>query len=227
MVYNKSMEFYGELSASDYVSDKISEIEYINNKLKNDDGPFFSHTILTSNISLPSVLTDRKLFSYGSDAIDPQFEGILYKVDQKIAFRHRSVRERFFKFADKVSEVKPIIFSMSEIFSIFEDESFKRIISLRSINDMLDRSKILISVLTFETERVVNPATLQDLFGFTPAEGRLAVMLVNGKSVIECAEELGIRISTVREQLSNLFGKTRTSRQPELISMLSRLDLLV
>jgi DNA-binding CsgD family transcriptional regulator len=55
----------------------------------------------------------------------------------------------------------------------------------------------------------------------------LAVLLINGKSVIECADELGVRISTVREQLSNLFAKTRTSRQPELVSMLSRLDLLV
>lgn len=190
-------------------------------------GPFFSHKDLLSNIPLPSILTDGTKMYYGSNESVTDFEDLLCIVEGRIVFKNRQMRERFSDFATKIKEINPKIFNIRETFSIIEYGVFKSTINLKSVNDMFDRNKILISIIHFEIDRVIDHAVLAELFGLTPAEGRLAAMLVNGKSVIECAEELGVRVSTVREQLSNLFAKTRTSRQPELVAMLSRLDLLV
>lgn len=175
---------------------------------------------------LPSLLTDGAKMFYGTNESIADFDDLLCIVEGRIVFKNRKMRERFSDFAKKVQEINPKIFNIREAFSIIEYGVFKSTVNLKSINDALERNKILISIIHFEIDRVIDHAVLAELFGLTPAEGRLAAMLVNGKSVIECAEELGIRVSTVREQLSNLFAKTRTSRQPELVSMLSRLDLL-
>ena len=208
----------------DIFRDDINENRGISD---NKGGPFFSYHSLISNVSLPSVITDRNLVCHHAGGVDADFGEIMSVSEEKVVFRNRYVRERFFEFAKKVEEINPVIFSMSDVFSLFDHGAFQKIVSLRSLTDMFNRQKIMISVLNFDFQRAISPAVLQDLFGFTPAESRLAVLLINGKSVIECADELGVRISTVREQLSNLFAKTRTSRQPELVSMLSRLDLLV
>lgn len=64
---------------------------------------------------------------------------------------------------------------------------------------------------------------LADLFGLSPAEQRLGVLLVRGLTPEQCAEHVGTSINTVRSQLRALFRKTRTSRQAELVSLLVRL----
>jgi DNA-binding CsgD family transcriptional regulator len=58
------------------------------------------------------------------------------------------------------------------------------------------------------------------LYGFTPAEIKLAAALIAGKSIEEFALSQQIGISTVRTQLSSLFSKTGTKRQGELIALL-------
>lgn len=64
---------------------------------------------------------------------------------------------------------------------------------------------------------------LADLFQLTPAECRLAELIVQGLSPEECAGRVGVSINTVRTQLRALFRKTGTERQAEMIGMLSRL----
>jgi DNA-binding CsgD family transcriptional regulator len=54
-------------------------------------------------------------------------------------------------------------------------------------------------------------------FGLTPAEARLAVHLVTGKSLRSAAAKLGISYETARSQLKNIFNKTGTGRQAELV----------
>ena len=65
---------------------------------------------------------------------------------------------------------------------------------------------------------------LQQLFGLTPAEARVALALMDGDSPREAAERLGIRYQTVRNQLQSLYQKTMTSRQAELVLLLARLS---
>lgn len=62
-----------------------------------------------------------------------------------------------------------------------------------------------------------------ELFEFTPAECRLAELIVRGLSPEECARRLGISINTVRSQLRALFAKSGTQKQAELVGLLARL----
>jgi DNA-binding CsgD family transcriptional regulator len=60
-------------------------------------------------------------------------------------------------------------------------------------------------------------------YRLTPAERRLLVHLLVGETLLEAAELLGIRESTVRTHLSNLLAKTGTLRQADLIALVHRL----
>ncbi len=58
------------------------------------------------------------------------------------------------------------------------------------------------------------------LFGFTPAEARLARALCQGSTLDEAAAAFGTAANTVRVQLKALFKKTGTHRQAELLRVL-------
>jgi DNA-binding CsgD family transcriptional regulator/PAS domain-containing protein len=58
------------------------------------------------------------------------------------------------------------------------------------------------------------------IFGLSPAEGRLLPPLLRGSAPTEIAAELGVKISTVRSQLSSIFAKTGATRQQDLIRLL-------
>lgn len=62
--------------------------------------------------------------------------------------------------------------------------------------------------------------SLKQLYGLTPAEARLAVLLAKGHSLIEASAICGVSHNTVRSQLKNIFAKTGVSHQSGLIRML-------
>lgn len=59
---------------------------------------------------------------------------------------------------------------------------------------------------------------LQRLFALTPTEARVLQHLIDGASPKEVARTLAVSPETIRTHLRNLFAKTGTSRQGELIS---------
>jgi DNA-binding CsgD family transcriptional regulator len=65
-------------------------------------------------------------------------------------------------------------------------------------------------------------ADLRQLYGLTLTEARLANLLLDGNNLDECGAKMGIRRTTVRMHLRNLFVKTGVQRQSELISLLFR-----
>jgi len=67
---------------------------------------------------------------------------------------------------------------------------------------------------------------LGKLYSLTPAELRLASALLVGNSPEEYAKQAGVMASTIRSQLKSLFRKTGTSRQSELVALLSRVPPL-
>lgn len=71
-----------------------------------------------------------------------------------------------------------------------------------------------------EQEEIPDELVLSKLFGFTPAEAKLAALLAQGRSLKEAADTSGVARSTVRSQLKKLFEKTNTRRQGELIRLL-------
>lgn len=64
--------------------------------------------------------------------------------------------------------------------------------------------------------------TLASLFGCTTAEARLAAALVAGKRLEEIGEEFGVKPTTITYHLQNLFQKTHTHRQADLVALLIR-----
>jgi len=62
--------------------------------------------------------------------------------------------------------------------------------------------------------------TICRLYALTPAEGRLALGLTNGRKLDDLAEEWGVSMHTVRSQLRQIFRKTDTSRQSELVKLI-------
>lgn len=66
----------------------------------------------------------------------------------------------------------------------------------------------------------IDATTLARLYHATPAEARLAQMLLDGDGLPEAADKLGVAHSTVRSQLRSLFGKTNTHRQADLVRLL-------
>lgn len=63
-------------------------------------------------------------------------------------------------------------------------------------------------------------------FEFTPAETRLVSELRAGKSLAECARDLGIANATAKTHLQNVFAKSGVSRQVDLMALINRLTPL-
>lgn len=59
-----------------------------------------------------------------------------------------------------------------------------------------------------------------DLYGVTPAEARVAVLMASGASTGDVACRLNVSIATVRTHLNRLFCKTDTHHQGQLVALL-------
>jgi DNA-binding CsgD family transcriptional regulator len=61
---------------------------------------------------------------------------------------------------------------------------------------------------------------LGKLFGLTPAEASLAILLARGLSLAESSQSLNISQHTARAQLKSIFARTGVSRQAELVRLI-------
>lgn len=68
--------------------------------------------------------------------------------------------------------------------------------------------------------RPPSESVLQQGFGLTAAEARLACTLLGGGTLADVASRIGVSANTVKTQLQVVFQKTRTTRQPELVALL-------
>jgi DNA-binding CsgD family transcriptional regulator len=78
-----------------------------------------------------------------------------------------------------------------------------------------------VALFVSDPDRTTTPPTewLRHLHGFTEAESRLVLSLVNGASLTETADRLGITRNTARTHLQRALLKTDTNRQGELIRL--------
>lgn len=65
--------------------------------------------------------------------------------------------------------------------------------------------------------------TLRALYGLTPAEYRLAMLLADGYEPAAIAELVGVSRNTLKTQLASIYRKTDTSRQAQLVRLLLQL----
>jgi len=68
-------------------------------------------------------------------------------------------------------------------------------------------------------------SVLQKLFDLTPAEARLSIEIVGGRTLSEVSAKMGLSNATLRTQLSAVFTKTQTRRQAELVALLTRVAI--
>ena len=60
---------------------------------------------------------------------------------------------------------------------------------------------------------------LETLYQLTHAEAELVRLIAEGNSLEEVAAQRGVTMNTVRSQLKQVFSKTDTSRQGELVHL--------
>lgn len=71
-----------------------------------------------------------------------------------------------------------------------------------------------------EQRRIAPREILAQLFGLTPSEAALALLLANGLTLDEAATELGVTRNTAKSHLSAVFSKTGVTRQPRLVQLI-------
>lgn len=82
---------------------------------------------------------------------------------------------------------------------------------------------VLLLITDLSAKTAPSLQSLVRIFDLTPAEAKIAVRIAGGNTVREIAREANLAIGTVRFQLKSIFQKTRTHRQAELASLLTRL----
>lgn len=85
---------------------------------------------------------------------------------------------------------------------------------------------ILCLVAPLDGRRIATARQLMDFFGLSAAEARLARAICHGDSVEEYARDQGLRLPTVRTQLSSIFNKTGTERQAGLVRLVAGIPVV-
>lgn len=82
------------------------------------------------------------------------------------------------------------------------------------------RSGVAIFMSDPEDGVEIEEDVLRDLYGLTRVESGLALGLVRGKQLDELAKRSRVSVHTVRSQLKQIFRKTGTNRQADLVKLL-------
>ena len=97
---------------------------------------------------------------------------------------------------------------------------FVRAVKTKTDMPLANEAAVLIMILDSALPVETTQAELRQLYGFTATEARLANHLMEGLALEDCCEAMGIRRTTARMHLRNIFAKTGVRRQGELVSLL-------
>jgi DNA-binding CsgD family transcriptional regulator len=98
------------------------------------------------------------------------------------------------------------------------------VVSRRCYQSLITDLPLNCALIFFRTGELLTSADTdltQQLFGFTPAEAKVAVWLASGMSLERIEDMLNIRHNTARAHLRSIFGKTDVTRRSELIQLLA------
>ena len=87
------------------------------------------------------------------------------------------------------------------------------------------RVRILLTALDEAEPLSLSPEALWQAFRLSRAESQLAIALLEGKTIGECAQMYRVSKQTLRNQLTSVMRKTATHRQPQLVALLTRLAI--
>lgn len=84
---------------------------------------------------------------------------------------------------------------------------------------------VMVFLTTQNAQMPLSPAALNAMFDLTPTEARVARHLASGLRPDEIAEEMCVAPTTIAFHLRNVFAKTGTHRQAELVALLLSLPV--
>jgi len=96
----------------------------------------------------------------------------------------------------------------------------------RSAQDIFSSGSAMLIITRVAPGSGANATIMQGLFDFSPAEARVAQAISSGLQIAQIARNHGVSSETVRSQLKSVFAKTGTSRQVELVRLLTGRVLL-
>jgi DNA-binding CsgD family transcriptional regulator len=79
---------------------------------------------------------------------------------------------------------------------------------------------VMVIVTDPEQTEVPDEHLIRTFLGLTPAEAKLARLLVEGVTLDEAAARLNLRVETVRTRTKSIFEKTDTHRQADLVRLI-------
>ena len=229
---NSEEEFYAlNLGAVDYlckpISPQIAKIR-VKNHIKNKYAQGFS-TMAMDALSLAILIVDEQgavkyINTCAKELLNTKIRSLTIKDDylSAINFSDKSKLSAFITAATSAEEIRSAMF-------LHDDEVRQVFITpLPSMSSfMLNVNMPLALILITEPNEIVSEVQLMGkLYDLSPAELRVATALLAGKSPGEYAIDAGLTLHTVRSQLKNLFSKTYTRRQSELVALLSKLPPL-
>ncbi len=92
----------------------------------------------------------------------------------------------------------------------------------RQACDVFQGARGLLLISDPTEDRTLAIKVVQELFQLTPAELRVANLLLKGADTQQIADEYQVGTQTVRYHLKSIFAKTGTNHQAQLVSLLSR-----
>ncbi|MDQ6434369.1 helix-turn-helix transcriptional regulator [Mesorhizobium sp. LHD-90] len=91
------------------------------------------------------------------------------------------------------------------------------------IADVFQSTSAILVVSDLDERPLPSTARLRNAFGLTAAEARVASHLSGGHDLDSIADEMKLSRETVRVHLKNIYFKTDTHRQAELVSLVTRI----
>lgn len=95
-----------------------------------------------------------------------------------------------------------------------------RAMPLNAWSEGKHRPSVAVFLRDPERKSMASQEIVQELFDLTPAEAGLTMLLANGLTLEEAADDLGIRKNTVRAHLRSIFSKTGVTRQTMLVRLI-------
>ena len=83
-----------------------------------------------------------------------------------------------------------------------------------------DEARAIVFIADPEGGQIGAAAVLETLYDLTHAEADLVRLIAEGNSLDQVAAIRGVTMNTVRSQLKQVFSKTETSRQGELLKLM-------
>lgn len=96
------------------------------------------------------------------------------------------------------------------------------VLPLREQPAAQEEAGVLVLMIDPDLRAEPDLALMREVFGLSAAEAVVAARIARGDNLKSIAEDLAVYLTTVRTQLQNVFAKTDTHRQADLVRLLLR-----